>query len=180
MNITVYCGATDVANQEFLNKTVELGHFLADEGHTLVYGGGKFGLMGLLSKSMMEHQGEVVGICPSFIKEMEPLQTGISKMIYVETLSERKDLMIEMGEAYIALPGGSGTLDEISELIALSRLGQTDAPVILYNMDHFYEPLKELLEHMIKEGFYLKENLEKIHFVSDLEELKAVIEASQQ
>ncbi|MCQ2507612.1 MAG: TIGR00730 family Rossman fold protein [Dorea sp.] len=172
MKITIYCGATDVTNQTFLDKTVELGRWMGEEGHTLVYGGGKFGLMGILARAVMEKEGNVIGICPSFIERMEPLQTDISEMIYVDTLSRRKDLMIEMGEAYIALPGGSGTLDEISELIALSRLGQTDHPVILYDMNGFYQPLKELLLMMIKEGFYTEKNLEKVHFVHNLEELK--------
>lgn len=175
MKITIYCGATDVKNQTFLSKTIELGHWMGEQGHTLVYGGGKFGLMGILARAVMEKEGQVIGICPSFIEQMEPLQTDISEMIYVDTLSKRKDMMIEMGEAYIALPGGSGTLDEISELIALSRLGQTDNPVILYDMDGFYEPLRELLKVMIKEGFYSEKNLEKIFFVRDLEELKSII-----
>ena len=160
MNITVYLGANE-GNDPFFKEAVrELGAWIGTNGNTLVYGGSKSGLMGELAESVLQ-----------FFIDAGFVYDEITELITTKDMSERKAKMIELGDAFIAFPGGTGTLEEITEVMSKVSLKHLDAPCILYNLNGYYDSLKQLLEHMIEmdlssrekqEGIYFAENLEKI------------------
>ena len=176
MNITVYLGANE-GNYPFLKETVrELGAWIGTNGNTLVYGGSKSGLMGELAESVLQAGGKVIGVEPQFFIDAGFVYDEITELITTKDMSERKAKMIELGEAFIAFPGGTGTLEEITEVMSKVSLKHLDAPCILYNLNGYYDSLKQLLEHMIEkdlssaekqEGIYLAEDLEEIHRILD-------------
>ena len=142
MKITVYCGASVGNNVAHQQAAIALGQWIAARQYTLVYGGGNAGLMGLLANTVLENGGKVIGIMPTFLQERELAHTGLTEMITVRSMPERKSKMIELGDVYIALAGGPGTLEEITEVISWARIGQNNNPCILFNSDGYYEPLK--------------------------------------
>ena len=169
MNITVYLGANE-GNDPFFKEAVrELGAWIGTNGNTLVYGGSKSGLMGELAESVLQAGGKVIGVEPQFFIDAGFVYDEITELITTKDMSERKAKMIELGDAFIAFPGG--TLEEITEVMSKVSLKHLDAPCILYNLNGYYDSLKQLLEHMIEmdlssrekqEGIYFAENLEKI------------------
>lgn len=171
MNITVYLGANE-GNDPFLKEAVrELGVWIGTNGNTLVYGGSKSGLMGELAESVLQAGGKVIGVEPQFFIDAGFVYDEITELITTKDMSERKAKMIELGDAFIAFQGGTGTLEEITEVMSKVSLKHLDAPCILYNLNGYYDSLKQLLEHMIEmdlssrekqEGIYFAENLEKI------------------
>ncbi|MCQ9121549.1 Rossman fold protein, TIGR00730 family [Rodentibacter pneumotropicus] len=176
MNITVYCGAALGTQESFYKSAVELGKWIAERNDTLVYGGGKAGLMGVVADTVLQSGGKVIGIIPEFLQKRELVHTGLSEIFVVQSMMERKKLMIEKGNAYIALPGGPGTLEEISEVISWARIGQNNNPCILFNQDGYYEPLKEMYDQMVQNGFLTQSDREKILFSSNLAEIEQFIE----
>lgn len=176
MNITVYCGASLGLDPLHQQATKALGKWIAEQNHTLVYGGGKAGLMGLIADSVLENGGKVVGIIPTFLKEREIAHTGLSEMIVVESMSERKAKMIELGDAYIALPGGPGTLEEIAEVISWARIGQNNNPCILFNSNGYYQHLQGFFDNMVAQGFLTQADREKTLFSDDLAEIEHFIQ----
>ena len=137
----------------FLPAVQELGNWIGSNGHALVYGGSKSGLMGALADSVLEAGGHVTGVEPSFFIEAEYQHDGIDDLIVTSDMAERKAKMIELGDAFVAFPGGTGTLEEIAEVMSAVSLGHLSAPCILYNLDGYYNDLKALLGHMIDKGF---------------------------
>lgn len=177
MNITVYCGASMGVSPLYKEAAVEIGQWIADCGHTLVYGGGNTGLMGLLSEAVYVNGGKVIGIIPEFLVERELLNTDIGEVTIVETMSERKKKMFNLGQAFIALPGGLGTLEEISEVVSWARLGQNQHPCVFYNKNHFYDKLEAFIDHMVEEGFLDIEGWEKILFSDKISAIEKFFEA---
>lgn len=177
MNITVYLGANE-GNDPKLGKAVrELGQWIGTSGNSLVYGGSKTGLMGEIAKSVLENNGKVIGIEPQFFID-EGLQCNdLPQLIVTKDMSERKAKMIELGDIFIAFPGGTGTLEEISEVMSKVSLNQLDSPCILYNLDGYYNSLKELLVHMIEKGLSSKERQQGIYFAENLDQIKQIIKA---
>lgn len=175
MKVTVYCGANSGSNDIYYHKTVGLGKWIAQNNHQLVYGGGKVGLMGILADTVIANKGYVTGIIPTFLKDREIAHPGISELISVENMSQRKTRMISLADAFIALPGGPGTLEEITEVISWSRIGQNDKPCILLNIDGYFNSLKGMYEHMVKEGFLSQQDLDKILFSDQIEEIEEFI-----
>ena len=131
MNITVYLGSSEGNDPELKRSVRQLGSWIGANGHTLVYGGSKSGLMGELAESVLEAGGEVIGVEPRFFVEMGLVYPAITQLITTETIAERKVKMAELGDAFIAFPGGTGTLEEISEIMSMSALGRLDAPCII-------------------------------------------------
>lgn len=175
MNITVYLGANE-GNDPALRKAVqELGTWIGTSGNALVYGGSKSGLMGAIADSVLSAGGEVTGVEPQFFIENEFQHDGLTKLIVTKDMSERKNKMIELGDAFIAFPGGTGTLEEITEIMSKVSLKQLDAPCILYNLNGFYRDLKALLNYMIEMGLSSKERQEGIYFAESLEQIKRII-----
>ena len=176
MNIAVYCAASQSNDLTFDERTEELGNWIAKKNHTLVYGGGNTGLMGVVATAVMKSGGEVIGVMPQFFVEREIAKKDITKLHIVETMSERKNKMIELSEAYIALPGGPGTLEEIAEVVSWVRVGQTNGICIFYNMQGYYDHLEAFFNHMVTTKLLSKEDRNQIHFVKSLEEIEKLIE----
>lgn len=175
MNITVYLGANE-GNDPRLRKSVEeLGAWIGSNGNALVYGGSKSGLMGAIADSVLQADGEVTGIEPQFFIENELQHDGLTQLIVTKDMSERKAKMIELGDAFIAFPGGTGTLEEITEVMSKVSLKHLDAPCILYNLNGYYDDLKALLAKMIDKGLSSKERQEGIYFAENLDEIKKIL-----
>lgn len=179
MNIAVYCAASQSNVSTFYERTEELGNWIAKKSHTLVYGGGNTGLMGVVATSVMKSGGEVIGVMPQFFVEREIAKKDITKLHIVETMSERKNKMIELSEVYIALPGGPGTLEEIAEVVSWVRVGQTNGICIFYNMEGYYDHLEAFFNHMVTTKLLSKEDRNQIHFVKSLEEIEKLIKNYQ-
>lgn len=176
MNITVYLGANE-GNDPSLRKAVaELGAWIGQRGNALVYGGSKNGLMGVLADSVLNAGGNVTGVEPQFFIENEFQHNGLTKLIVTKNMSERKTKMIELGNAFIAFPGGTGTLEEISEVISKVSLKQLNAPCIIYNLNGYYDSLKALLAHMIDMGLSSEERQKGVYFAESLEQIKNILE----
>ncbi len=175
MNITVYLGANE-GNDPCLQNTVkELGTWIGNSGNALVYGGSKSGLMGVLADSVLKAGGDVTGVEPQLFIESELQHDDLTKLIVTKDMSERKNKMIELGDAFIAFPGGTGTLEEIAEVMSKVSLKHLNAPCILYNLNGYYNDLKALLNHMIEKGLSSKERQEGIYFVENLEDIKRIL-----
>lgn len=175
MNITVYLGASVGNDPAFLPAVRELGTWIGSNGHALVYGGSKSGLMGALADSVLNAGGHVTGVEPSFFIEAEFQHDGIDDLIVTSDMAERKAKMIELGDAFIAFPGGTGTLEEISEIMSKVSLKQLAAPCILYNLNGYYDHLKALLAHMIDMGLSTPERQEGIYFADNLDEIRTIL-----
>lgn len=177
MNITVYLGANE-GNDPGLRKAVEeLGTWIGSSGNALVYGGSRSGLMGALADSVLLSGGAVTGVEPRCFIESEFQHDGLTELIVTEDMAERKRKMIELGDAFIAFPGGTGTLEEIAEVMSKVSLKHLDAPCILYNLNGYYHALQSLLEQMIEKGLSSRARQEGIYFAESLEEIRRILNA---
>lgn len=175
MNITVYLGANE-GNDPALRKAVqELGQWIGSSGNDLVYGGSKTGLMGEIAGSVLKTGGKVKGVEPQFFMDKDFQYDGLTRLIVTKDMAERKTKMIELGDAFIAFPGGTGTLEEIAEVMSRVSLGQLKAPCILYNLDGYYNSLKDLLHHMIEKGLSSEERQQGIYFADNLEQIRQIL-----
>lgn len=176
MHITVYLGANE-GNDPALGQAVQaLGQWIGRNGNTLVYGGSKTGLMGRLAKSALEAGGEVIGVEPQFFMDEGVQYEGLTELIVTRDMTARKEKMIALGDAFIAVPGGTGTLEEITEVMSKVSLKQLDAPCILYNLNGYYDDLKALLQHMIEKGLSSEDRQQGIYFAEDLAQIRAILE----
>jgi uncharacterized protein (TIGR00730 family) len=146
--VCVYCGSGPGTNPRFIEAAVALGKALADSAIRLVYGGGSIGLMGALATSVLDHGGAVTGIIPDFLTSRENALSRVQEMIVTPDMHERKRLMFERSDAFVALPGGIGTLEELVEQLTWQQLGRHSKPILIANIDGFWEPLLALLTHM--------------------------------
>ncbi len=172
MKITVYLGSNR-GNDPCLGDAAQaLGKWIGENGHTLVYGGSRSGLMGLLAKSVLESGGKVIGVEPQFFIDAGLVYDDITELIVTDDMTQRKTKMIELGDAFIAFPGGTGTLEEISEVMSKVSMQHLHAPCIVYNLNGYYNGLKTLLRHMVDMGLSSKKQLQGICFADDLEAVK--------
>ncbi len=179
MNITVYLGANGGNDPSLKQAVRELGTWIGNAGHALVYGGSKSGLMGELAKAVLNAGGEVTGVEPQFFIDAGFEYDAITKLIVTGDMAERKAKMIELGDAFIAFPGGTGTLEEIAEVMSKVSLGHLDAPCILYNLNGYYDGLKTQLARMIEMGLSSENRQRGIVFVEKLEEIREIIGKTQ-
>lgn len=154
MNISVFCGASLPHNSNYTNAARELGRLIAQGGHTLLYGGSNLGLMGIVSGRALEYGGRVVGVIPSLFSEEIIRSQPVSKLVRVDSIAQRKQYLIAHSDAFIALPGGIGTVDETFEVLVSNQLGLIQKPIGLLDTNHFYQNLIAQLGHMETEGFY--------------------------
>ena len=176
MNITVYLGANE-GNDPALGQAVrELGRWIGESGYGLVYGGSRTGLMGALAESTLQAGGAVTGIEVSYFAEDDLQYRGLTHLYIAEDLPQRKTRMIELGDAFIAFPGGTGTLEEIAEVMSKVSLKQLDAPCILYNLNGYYDDLKALLRRMIEKELSSEERQQGIYFAENLQQIKEILE----
>lgn len=176
MKITVFCGANNGRNEAYKENAMEVGKWIATNNHTLVYGGGKVGLMGIIADTVLEKNSEVIGIMPQFLVDREISHTGITEFIIVDDMSERKTKLVDFGDVFIALPGGPGTLEEISQVISWVRVGKKDTPCILMNVDGYYDFLEQYFDKMVKEGFLTKEDRARTLFAKSVSEMGEFID----
>ena len=152
-SVCVYCGASTGRDPVYAKSAEAFGRLLAEAGVRLVYGGGSVGLMGIVARSAMSHGGAVSGIIPQFLKDREIMLDAVPDLTVTVDMHERKRLMFEKADAFVALPGGIGTLEETVEMMTWAQLGRHAKPVLLVNINGFWDPLVQLLGHMDSEGF---------------------------
>ncbi|MGJ8532627.1 MAG: TIGR00730 family Rossman fold protein [Alphaproteobacteria bacterium] len=168
-SICVYCGAGSGTDPAHMAAATALGRILAEEKIRLIYGGGTIGMMGAVSKAVLEHGGQVTGIIPRFLLDMEASHEELERLdelILTEDMHERKRTMFDKADAFIALPGGIGTLEELVEQLTWAQLGRHKKPVLLANINNFWQPLIELISHMQDEA-YIREGFEVNFLNSD-------------
>ena len=179
MNITVYCGASLGNEPRYQQATIEMGKWIAQHQHTLVYGGGKAGLMGLVADTVLTQGGKAIGIIPEFLKDRELAHPNLTELHIVESMTERKLKMLTLADVCIALPGGPGTLEEITEVYSWARIGKNDNPYIFWNVGGFYDPMKAMFQAMVDKGFLTQDHFDKLLFTESFEELDAFIQDYQ-
>jgi len=160
MNICVFCGSSVGLKPDYEEAAKQLGYFMAARRHTLVYGGGNVGLMGILADSVLAAKGEVIGVIPDFLLQREVGHRGVSRLEVVSSMHERKKRMADLTDAFIAMPGGWGTLDELAEILTWKQLQLISQPVGLLNTCSFFDPLLIQMHRMADEGFLQKKNLD--------------------
>jgi uncharacterized protein (TIGR00730 family) len=152
-NVCVFCGSGLGRNPAYGEGARELGRVIAENGIGLVYGGGSNGLMGEVARSVQAHGGRVIGIIPEFLSAKERMYTEANELVVTATMHERKMTMFERADGFIVLPGGMGTLEELAEMSTWAQLDRHNKPIILCNIEHYWQPLLTLLEHMRTEYF---------------------------
>ena len=166
MKVCVFCGSSMGNDPRYQEAAAQLGEVLAQNDCTLYYGGANVGLMKIIADKMLEKGKRVVGIIPKLITDMEIAHEGVTEMIEVDSMSERKLMLINESDAFIAMPGGFGTLDELFEITVLNQLRITDKPVALYNTLNYYDSMMQFVDHAVSQGFIRKEHRDNI-IVSD-------------
>ena len=174
--IAVYCASSAKINKGYLKQAEYLAEDFIEKNVKLVFGGGKTGLMGHLASKILASDGQVQGVMPNFLRDIELYHPLVEDFIFVETMSERKKFLMKDTEGVIALPGGCGTLEELLEVITLKRLGRYLKPIIIVNHDGFYDSLIELLSKMVKENFMRSEHLSLWTVVSSSKDALTAIE----
>jgi uncharacterized protein (TIGR00730 family) len=173
----VFCGSRFGAEPAARDVAVRLGELLAREKITLVYGGGGVGLMGLLANAALKAGGRVTGIIPRFLLQREAGHPALSETIVVESMHERKLQMFERSDAFVVLPGGIGTLEELFEVLSWRTLGLHNKPIVIVDQGGFWGPLAALLRSIVEGGFAERSHLDHLAFVSDLKDLLPAIAA---
>jgi uncharacterized protein (TIGR00730 family) len=176
-SVCVYCGSANHATRKYFTAAHQMGKTLARRGLTLVYGGGKTGLMGTLADGVLENGGQVIGVITAGMNTPELAHTALTKLEVTATIHQRKARMYELGEGYIALPGGFGTLDELFETLTWGQIGEHSKPVGLLNVDGYYDPLLEMLDRAVAEKFLFSEHRQSLLCETDPEKLLDLMES---
>lgn len=175
MNIAVYCGSSSGNDEKYTEAAKKLGTWIGESGNTLVYGGANKGLMGVLADSVLENGGKVIGVLPDVERILARKHAGLTECIITSSMAERKAKMIELADAFIALPGGIGTLDEITDVMSLSSLDVVTGPIVLFNTDGYYEPFRMVIRKVIETGFGRPEYFERVLFSEDMDEIETFL-----
>ncbi|GAA5632609.1 hypothetical protein Acal02_03261 [Acinetobacter calcoaceticus] len=173
--IALYCGSRTGNKPIYRDKAIKLAQHIATQGFGIVYGGASIGLMGQVADTVLEHSGEVVGVIPEFMLDYEIAHHRLTELHIVQTMHERKALMAERASAFIALPGGLGTFEEILEIATWGQLNQHQKPMIIYNVNRFYDALIAQLDHAVEEGFLPPQHRAKVIVCETLEHISSVI-----
>src|SRR5688572_11147387 len=175
--LCVYCASSDRLDPKYYAAAAELGREMVLRGWGLVYGGGKTGIMGAIARAVKENGGRVVGVIPEFMKVRELAYAEADELVTVITMRERKLLMETRADAFVALPGGWGTLEEILEILTLRQLDVVKKPCVLFNQDGFYNPLLELFQRMLTDRFFKPSNMDLFRVARNVPEIFDQIEA---
>jgi hypothetical protein len=173
-SICIYCGSNDGSDPRYREAAETLGREIANAGIRLVYGGGSVGLMGVVARSVLAHGGKVTGIIPQFLKDREVMLREVSDLVVTADMHERKRIMFERSEAFVALPGGIGTLEEVVEMMTWAQLDQHEKPILIVNIAGFWDSLVALFQRMTDDGFlhkaFLGEHVDlPVHFCDSVE-----------
>lgn len=169
--IAVYCGSSAGINPIYMKEARKLGEILVENGIDLVYGGATVGCMGAVADAVLEAGGKVIGVIPEKMKSVEIAHQKLTELHVVKTMHERKALMADYADGFIALPGGSGTLEEWFEVFTWAQLGYHQKPCALLNINNYYSPIVSLFDHMIEQGFVKSEYKELVVIDNDSNEL---------
>jgi uncharacterized protein (TIGR00730 family) len=173
--LCVYCGSSGGVKAQFQEAASELGKRLAEAGIELVYGGGRVGLMGLLADAVLSAGGKVIGIIPRRLLDAEVAHIGVTELIVVDSMHDRKRVMAEKGDAFAVLPGGIGTLDEFFEIVSWKQLSLHDKPILLIDIGDYWAPLRALLDHIVVNGFARPQTPGFVHVVLSVSALMAAL-----
>ena len=176
MNICIYGASSADLEQSYYDRTEEFGKELGKRGHGLVFGGGKEGLMGAAARGVAAENGYILGIAPGFFDKPGVLYENCTEFIFTETMRERKYLLESRSQATVVVPGGIGTYEEFFEILTLKSLDRLDRPIVLYNINGYYDLMKKLLEHTADQAFMGKEVLDLCKFMDDPKEILDYIE----
>ncbi len=171
MNICLYGASSSEIDASYILLTEELGKKLGSRGHSLVYGGGANGLMGAAARGVSSTGGKVIGVAPSFFKVDGVLFENCTELIYTETMRERKATMEKYADAFIAVPGGIGTFDELFEILSLKQLGRHNKPVVAFNINGYFDNFALMLETAVKDKFMTQQSADLVHIFSDADSL---------
>ncbi len=177
--LCVYCSSSDRLDPKYVTAAEELGHELVARGWGLVYGGGKTGLMGAVARAAKEKGGHVVGVIPEFMKARELAFDAADELVTVVTMRERKLLMETRADAFVTLPGGFGTLEEIMEILTLRQLDVVKKPCVFFNQDGFYDDLIRLFERMLAEKFFKPSNMDLFRVANSVPDIFTQIEVAR-
>ncbi|MDH2173374.1 TIGR00730 family Rossman fold protein [Acinetobacter johnsonii] len=173
--IALYCGSRSGNKPIYQEKAIALAQGLAKQGFGLVYGGASIGLMGQVADAMISHGGEAVGVIPEFMLDYEIAHHQLTELYIVQTMHERKALMAERASAFVALPGGLGTFEEILEVATWGQLNQHQKPMMIYNVNGFYDALITQLDHAVEEGFLPPQHRAKVIVCNHAEQIYSAI-----
>ena len=176
--VCVYCGSSAGTDPTYVASATRLGEILAGAGIGLVYGGGSAGLMGALAKAMQAHGGEIIGIIPEFLTVKENTFRGATEIVVTRGMHDRKQMMFERSDAFVALPGGIGTLEELVEQLTWTQLGRHKKPILIANLNGFWDGLLGLLEHMSDAGYIHSTARMNYLVVDDVEKILPVLRAA--
>lgn len=171
IRIAVFCGSSEGISTRFKEVTSELAKSMAKHKITLVYGGARVGLMGTLANTALKHGGKVIGVIPQFLKLHEIVHEELTQLYTVRTMHERKQMMCDLSDGFVALPGGFGTLDELFEILTWAQLGLHQKPITLFNVDGYFDPLIQMIDHMIEQGFIQEKHRQLLDVALTLDSL---------
>jgi len=170
MNICIYCGSSPGNDPDIISRAGAFGKLLAENNHSLIYGGSSLGIMGTIADSVMVNGGEVVGVIPENLFSKEVAHRGITRLITVKDMHQRKSHMAELADAFVAFPGGFGTMEELFEIITWNQIGLLDKPVTIMNLNGYYDSLIEMMDHSVEAGFIKPNNRKIVQVAETLEE----------
>lgn len=152
-SVAVFCGASSGINPLYKEEATRLGKFIAENNYQLIFGGGKVGLMGVVADAVLQEGGKVIGVIPEFLLKMEVGHTALTELIIVDTMHQRKQKMCELADAFVTIPGGFGSMDELFEILTWKQLGLHNKPIGILNVNNYYTHLLQLIHHMNNEKF---------------------------
>lgn len=176
-SLCVYCGSSDHGRPAHHDAARRLGEIMAKNGIRLIYGGGRIGMMGRIADTVMAAGGEVIGIIPQFLEQVEVGHSGVSQLIVTDNMHERKHKMAELSDAFLIMPGGLGTLDETFEILTWKQLGLHEKPVIIADIEGYWRHLTALIDHMIDESYARPEHRELFKVIDSVDELLPALSA---
>ncbi|MFZ1676205.1 MAG: TIGR00730 family Rossman fold protein [Saprospiraceae bacterium] len=175
-SICVYCGSSAGVNPVYMQDSMALMQIFLENNITLINGGGNIGLMGVMADAILRGRGEAIGVIPIGLKEKEVAHTGMTELHIVPDMHSRKLMMVNLSDAFIAFPGGFGTMDEVFETLTWAQLHLHQKPILLYNPDHFYDHLLHQADHMLKEGFLNKNSRSLLLSTDDLNQVLPLLQ----
>tara|TARA_B110000263_G_scaffold47183_1_gene39165 strand:- start:3889 stop:4431 length:543 start_codon:yes stop_codon:yes gene_type:complete len=170
-SLCVYCGSSEKGPEKHLREAKKLGYAMSQRKVRLIYGGGRVGVMGAVADAVIENNGAVTGVIPEFLMRHEVGHTGITELEIVTSMHERKARMAELSDGFIVLPGGLGTLEELFEIITWKQLGLHNKPIIVVNIDGYWDSLQKTIQNMSNEGYLRPENIKLAIFVNKVDEV---------
>ena len=169
MKICVFGSSSEIIDKKYLDAAYHLGEALAEKGHTLVFGAGKYGVMGATARGVSSKNGNIIGVTPDFFVDMNVVYDKCTETIITKTMRERKGIMEDKADAFVICPGGIGTFEEFFEVLTLKQLNRHTKPIVIYNVNGFYDPMFNMLQNTVDEKF-MKDKCQKLYTIATTEE----------